>query len=186
MSLYEDIREGKELWKKASWTTRGLIIVSVFLATSSVTSLADAVFEWKGFILQGVTFYREWFRDPIVEFLSYFRVTEPFSDMLIAMAAACSLVYRVACIKTDYDWLWSKKKYHAVAFFLAPLLVLAVLFVDNIGPRYTPVAVIILVLSYFGVILGAIPKARTHYFQLVALTIAIELVLAAINAGLTR
>ena len=51
MSLKDDINEAKELWVDSSLTFKIVIVISTFLATSSIANMADVVFEWEGFIL---------------------------------------------------------------------------------------------------------------------------------------
>lgn len=48
MSLAGDIEELKKLWKGASLLMKGAIVLGIILTSSSITSLSDVVFEWKG------------------------------------------------------------------------------------------------------------------------------------------
>lgn len=61
MSLYSDLKE-KVQWNELSTINKVLYGVSLLFTVSSVTSLADVVFHWKGFILDGVHFYRDYIR----------------------------------------------------------------------------------------------------------------------------
>lgn len=58
MSLKEDVGEVVKEWGKASWKGRALLLLGLLLSASSIASLADTVFQWKGFLLRGVEFYR--------------------------------------------------------------------------------------------------------------------------------
>jgi len=58
MSLKEDVGEVVNEWGKASWKGRALLLLGLLLSASSIASLADTVFQWKGFLLRGVDFYR--------------------------------------------------------------------------------------------------------------------------------
>ncbi len=58
MSIRDDVEELRGIWAKGSWPTRLFFLLSFFLTASSITSLSDVVFGWKGFILDGVEFYR--------------------------------------------------------------------------------------------------------------------------------
>ncbi len=55
----ELIDEFKNDWKNSGWITRLILLISVFISTSSFASLSGIVFKWKGFILDGIEFYRE-------------------------------------------------------------------------------------------------------------------------------
>jgi hypothetical protein len=65
MSLLGEIEEAKKIWQQSGWPIRALIVLSMFLMVNSVASLSDVVFEWKGFILDGLEFYRRWVTEPI-------------------------------------------------------------------------------------------------------------------------
>ena len=44
---------------------RCVLVLAFFLTTSSLASLSETVFKWKGFILTGIEFYQEWIQGPI-------------------------------------------------------------------------------------------------------------------------
>ena len=58
MSLSSDIHELGDVWSRSGYLFKIVVIVSIFLSVSSVASLAERIFEWKGFILDAVNFYR--------------------------------------------------------------------------------------------------------------------------------
>jgi hypothetical protein len=70
LGLRGDFVELAAVWDRSPWRIRVLLILSGFLATASIASLAEAVAKWKGFILTGVSFYRDYIRDPIASHLS--------------------------------------------------------------------------------------------------------------------
>jgi len=72
MNLISDLQEAKQLWAQSSWQFRGLIIFAGLLAVSPLASLADVVFEWKGFFLDGLNFYKHWVTVPIMKHASGF------------------------------------------------------------------------------------------------------------------
>jgi hypothetical protein len=74
MGLKDDLIEAKELWTNSSWVMKCIIGISMFLTISSVTSLSDVFFGWKGFILDGVEFYRTYLIGPVVYLISVFGV----------------------------------------------------------------------------------------------------------------
>ncbi len=87
MSLISDLKEAKSLWTKSSCTFRIGLVFSTFMATGSIASLSDVVFKWKGFILEGILFYRSWVSTPLKELFSHFDIMLPIwgSDMLLFM-----------------------------------------------------------------------------------------------------
>lgn len=60
---------------------KGVVSLSLFLTASSVTSLADQVFQWKGFILTGIEFYRTWVTGWLRKLGSLFGVSYSASDV---------------------------------------------------------------------------------------------------------
>lgn len=74
MGLKQDIEETRELWKESSLLFKVVILLSTFLTISTITSLADVIFGWKGFILDAVIFYRTWITALIGKLLGYFGI----------------------------------------------------------------------------------------------------------------
>lgn len=94
MGLIGDLQEGKHLWKNSSWTSRAVIALSIFIATNPIASLSEPVFRWKGFILDGLEFYREWIRMLVLEIapafgLSYTPRQGDFVIVLLLVFTGC-------------------------------------------------------------------------------------------------
>lgn len=66
MDFRGDWTEAAQLWRSAPWRIKVLLVLSGFLSTASLVSLAEVVAKWKGFLLTGVTFYRENITGPVV------------------------------------------------------------------------------------------------------------------------
>ncbi|WP_233884918.1 hypothetical protein [Paraburkholderia flagellata] len=58
MGLKGDVDEVVSVWRKASWPLRAWLLLSGFLAVSSIASLAEDIKNWKGFLKNGIEFYR--------------------------------------------------------------------------------------------------------------------------------
>jgi len=88
MALKDEIEQWRELWKDGSVGTKAIIVFSLFFTTSSITSLADYVFGWKGFILDGVEFYRTCITAPFSKLgeLIGLRWSRPEVDTMIVFA----------------------------------------------------------------------------------------------------
>lgn len=66
MSLFSDIKgDLAENWKNSGWALRIILVFSLFFTVSSITSLSDVVFKWKGLIYTALEFYRAWVHGPI-------------------------------------------------------------------------------------------------------------------------
>ncbi len=57
----KDVNEARELWAKISLLMKLIIVASIFL------TLADVVFEWRGFVLQATELYRGWLVESLVD-----------------------------------------------------------------------------------------------------------------------
>lgn len=58
MGLQDDWNELKKMWGNCSLATRIFLAVSFFLSCASVSSLADGVFQFRGFLQTAIEFYR--------------------------------------------------------------------------------------------------------------------------------
>jgi len=78
MGLKGDFEELVSSYKNVSLPSRLLLIVSFFMSISSIASLADTIFKWKGFIADLLLFYRDFVVNPIINTSS--KVGFHFSD----------------------------------------------------------------------------------------------------------
>ena len=75
MSLFSDLNSDlRKEWRTAGPGKKILLSLSVLMTVSSLTSISDVVFRWRGFIADGVGLYHEYVREPLREVLS-----DPFS-----------------------------------------------------------------------------------------------------------
>lgn len=51
-------RDVKQYWKQSPYWAKIVWVLSTLFSSSSIASLGDTVFAWKGFILDGINFYR--------------------------------------------------------------------------------------------------------------------------------
>lgn len=70
MGLKSDLEEAKKMWVNSSLLMKLFIITSLFITTSSMASLSDAIFKWKGLILDGIDFYHNYVADPAIQLLA--------------------------------------------------------------------------------------------------------------------
>ena len=70
MGLKADIDEVTKNWQKSPWRIKIFLFISLFLSISSIASLSEAIFKWKGFFLDALIFYREIIINPLSLFLS--------------------------------------------------------------------------------------------------------------------
>ncbi|KRI00541.1 hypothetical protein AO057_11735 [Curvibacter sp. PAE-UM] len=69
MGLKADIDEAVQHWDRSPWRIKVFLVIALFLTTTSLASLSEAVFKWKGFILDALTFYQTWISHPLVELI---------------------------------------------------------------------------------------------------------------------
>ncbi len=97
MGLKGDLTEITDVWHQAPWRVRVFLLVSGFLATSSLASLAESVAKWKGFLLTGVSFYQDYFQLPIHAWLGSWlpwRITPTWIDALTVLAITLTAISR--------------------------------------------------------------------------------------------
>lgn len=100
MGLLGDFKEYKESFSKSPTLVKAIIIIAFFMSISSFTSLADQIFQWRGFILDGVQFYRNYVTDPVRNLLSSISIhyTSTAIDLLIIMGLFTSACIRAAIV----------------------------------------------------------------------------------------
>lgn len=92
MGLKADLDEVTQYWDRSPWRVKVFLFISLFLATSSLASLSETVFKWKGFILDALVFYRSNFSQPASEFLTRVFV-HPLPDSFIDGAVLLGLFH---------------------------------------------------------------------------------------------
>lgn len=108
MGLKADIDEVTAIWHRAAWRVRAFLALSFFLSTSSIASLSEAVFKWKGFALDALTFHRSYIARPLGEclqrLLSHPVPTEALDSTIILTmffaGAARVMIYRQKSAKS--------------------------------------------------------------------------------------
>jgi hypothetical protein len=105
MWLKDDLEQLKQNWKQSPWWVRLWMVVSLFLAVSSLASLSETVADWKGFFLDAIVFYREWVSSPLRELLARagFRYTAYSTDALIFVAMFASITIRSEYMGADWN-----------------------------------------------------------------------------------
>ena len=68
MSIQSDFVELKNYWRHSSFYMRAWLLIVGYLSISSIASISDTVFQWKGFFLDALLFYRNWISGPIRSF----------------------------------------------------------------------------------------------------------------------
>ena len=74
MGLKGDINELKKAWPHLSLLTRLLLLLSVLISILSVSSLADSVYKFRGFIVLGIDFYRAFIFPYLDTLITFFNI----------------------------------------------------------------------------------------------------------------
>ncbi len=69
MGLKADIAEVTDSWRSSSPLIKAWLVLSFFLAISSIASISEAIVKWRGFFADSVSTYRIVIRDPLVAVL---------------------------------------------------------------------------------------------------------------------
>ena len=138
MGLKGDFSELTQVWHQSPWRVKLYLLLSGFLAGTSLASLSESVVKWKGFILTGITFYREYLRTPIVELLVdwvHISIEPQIFDFLLPVTVVFGALIRVAVF--DLRAAQSRRSQLAATKNLLLVLVglLLLLFTEFLWPR---------------------------------------------------
>ncbi len=189
MSIKDDFNEAIELWENATLLSKLILSISLFLTFSSVTSLSDSIFEWKGFIRDGVEFYRFWLVSPLANIARKLAINWSPSDIdfLVIQGMLIVSMMRVTLYGFQIGYLKQLK----VWVVLGSVLVIAsfigisvFLGVKEKGNLWIPSCGMVFV--YFAMFLLLNGRERVVFGYPVLLVVVIVLMLGAINAGLNH
>lgn len=185
MALIDDIKSAKNLWKNGTILTRVFIVISTFLATGAIASLSNVVFAWKGFILDGINFYRNIIVQPLLQLAEIFslEISSIEVNFLILTSIFMFAIYRKV-------WVTSKIGMRVTSgiVMLTGFCILAYLvgrsdgLQDNISVLYIYLGVFLI----YPVLRGFSKQERIAYYLPIATAITLNFIAAAINSGLTR
>lgn len=92
MNLGKEIDEFKLSFRKGNALTKVVMIVGFLLTLSSLTELSSKVIAWKGFILEGLFFYKTIFVGPIIQFSSIIGLTYSENEIHAATVLAMCII----------------------------------------------------------------------------------------------
>jgi hypothetical protein len=96
LGIAEDFYGLKSQWSKITFGTKVIFILSFSLSVLTVGSLADSIFSFKGFVVAGIEFYRE-FTEPVRTFISSLlnvEISRVLQDSIIMAGLWLGSVYR--------------------------------------------------------------------------------------------
>lgn len=101
LGIASEIEEARKIWEKSPGIMRAAIVLTIFFTISSITSLADIVFQWMGFILTGIEFYRSWITEPLVNYAASHDVfySSSDADYLVFFSMVTSSAVRLTSIR---------------------------------------------------------------------------------------
>lgn len=183
MSIASDIEEAKNLWKTSSWFTKIFIVLTVFLSTSSIASLSDIVFEWKGFILDAIKFYRSWIAEPVRSIAQLLGLKGHSSleiDALIIFSLSQSVTFRTQSVGKIYTILF-------VFVYIFAFIAAGLVSNSSNTPDYLFIGSIVILYSVLAVFLyQESTEIFIRGFGPILVAILIVLLLGALNSGLTK
>ena len=203
MTIKDDYQSLKQWLRQASPTVKVIAVVWFITTISNIASLSDAVFQWKGFILDGVEFYRRWITDPLHGLLVDLdpRLIDVNADLL-ALSILCSIGFLRVCLHLyrnirsgidNADFSEEEKRLVQKAF-ATPIRVIVAL--ESITWPLRTIAIFGLstqnhLASLLFVAISSLPWVvakdfRSHFIGPLTLAIVVVLALGAINAGLLR
>ncbi|MEM6720327.1 MAG: hypothetical protein AAF611_13460 [Bacteroidota bacterium] len=197
MSLKSDIDEILKEWKTSSKWFKIVVIVSAFITLSSVASLSDTIFAWKGFILDGVEFYRITILEPIRHLFLIIDIklsiisTNLLIIWLIIFGSIIRLLFYLAKETNSLRRFFQVFSLVAISLLYKTILYY-ISFHYNLLEKYLEralvynLAIFLIIFSYLLYKLVNYKKALLILVGPLLLSIVVILILAAINSGLTR
>ena len=95
MNIHNEIEALRTYWKDSGPVGKVFLAIGFFFSVSSITSLSTEILNWKGFILDAITFYQTHFVDKISNFASLFGLSysrdEIHAGVLISISAGVGM-----------------------------------------------------------------------------------------------
>jgi hypothetical protein len=185
MGLRSDIEEVTQYWSRSPWRVKLFLLLALFLSTSSLASLSEAVFKWKGFILDALVFYRTHLSHPFSEFVSRLSghpVPAHFVDGAVLLGLFHATLIRALLLRRQS----LPRRITDVAFFLLTYSAMLYVMADQPDrPNETTVWVLYpaFLLAAYVLTDGAERLLAMSYMLVPVLVVAI---LAAVSSGLAR
>lgn len=189
MGIKSDFEEFRDLWNKGNLFLRVIAVLSLFIQVGNLASLSDVIFEFRGFIRDGIQLYEEWVRDPLKKLLSSIfevRVTSLHVNWVVWWGLVCGAQVR--------SYLVLPNKAQAVGGVIGAFLafIITQVFAFNIiagiqtplSPTGITVTVVTLIICTWYVSTSF--KNKSVFYLSVLLPILIVVILAAINNGISR
>lgn len=188
MGLLGDIEEGKKGWKKSPWYRKVFVVLSVYLALSSLAGLSSTIVAWKGFIADGLEFYDTYVREFVRFLFSFLNLNVPKTsiDVFVSVMYFFSLLLKYLPRKINKK---NRRLSIAVVLLLFLNLFIALILKDNFLIA-SIAAIMIWALAIFTILSMAAlndkltKKERRNIFVLVCSPPLLLLILGAINTGL--
>jgi hypothetical protein len=99
MELKADVEEVAQVWARAPWHVRICLTFSLILTSTSIASLSETVFKWKGFLLDAINLYRSFISGPVQD-LAYMvlqhKPSQEVVDLTLLAGLLAAASFRVA------------------------------------------------------------------------------------------
>ena len=109
MDFYKEAADLRKMWVERSFIGKAILLFSFAMSIMSVGSLASNVFEFKGFLLNGIDFYTK-VTAPLREYISdFFNINVPITmqDSIVLFIIIFGGVIRFDAQEFNRDgWLW--------------------------------------------------------------------------------
>lgn len=189
VGLAGDVEETKKLWKNSSLGFRLLLGLSIFLSTSSIASLADAIFKWRGFVLDAVNFLRMFVSEPITNSLAKIGINyEALSiDYLILLLLFGSSALRLFWVNYfDKEITFLNSAFNTVLVISAVFWSFYKLAGAGVVPSQMSFLVIVGLYIGWNLVFSFTLKERVIMLAPVFIAVLIALLLGAVNSGISK
>lgn len=185
MGLKADVEEVTQYWNRSPWRVKIFLAIALFLSASSLASLSEAVFKWKGFVLDALVFYRQWISNPGAELLARMlsrEIPPGFVDNVVLFGLFFGALIRALLLRNS-----SKMKRVADVAFMTGIYAAMLYLLNNAKAEPNDTSVLVLyplfVLAAYVITKGAERVLAMASMVIPALSVCI---VAAISAGLSK
>jgi hypothetical protein len=186
MGLLGDIKETTENWKEKSISFKLISILGFFLAISSITSLADTIIGWKGFIKDGLNFYQTFFSKSIKELISFsrFSYTSVDIDTLTFISLSFITILRQAYLECKNEEI-PRKTFHLLTVIFSSIFFVFAIYLgfSSLTGSNTPLIISGSVFAFS--VIWAYQDKKFQALMIPLFAVVTVFILAAINKGLT-
>tara|TARA_Y100000766_G_scaffold271340_1_gene270104 strand:+ start:4593 stop:5315 length:723 start_codon:yes stop_codon:yes gene_type:complete len=137
MGILSDAEELAKAFPKASWPTKIIMLSGFFGSITSLASISESVYKWKGFVAKSIEIYDKYVKSPFAEVLDFLPFQIPAYTLDYLILSVCTVLAMYRAIESDN---LQEPNYTKRALLLVYLVILVEGFVmfEKVFDGFTP------------------------------------------------